>query len=372
MRLLDELQELSTTKSSESRRQILHKITDLFVMTSQQQEESHRVAFDQIMDRLAYELETSVRAEFADRLADMDRPPQKVTYKFAVDEITVARPILQRSKILSDDFLVKVAKTQSQDHLLAICARDNINTRVTDVLVERGNDKVLENVSANDGANFSRNGFEQLAAKAAKNNELNSILFERADTPADILQEVKKRVSTKLKAETREQGADISDVEIDSTIDAQSMKIEFNTAEEKASMQEIDFLHQRKQLDERVILHYVKLEKVPETIYSLSKMTSLEQEVVQHCVLQADLPALAVLCKANNFQRSTFASLLQLRENVIDTDASQIVDAIRRYESLDIENAQRVMRFLKVRKGAEEAAEKDAQNKNSEQLEISA
>ena len=65
--ILQELQDLSKTKSSDNRRQLLHRVTDLFSLTSEEQEQSHKDAFDQIMDRLAYELETSVRAEFADR-----------------------------------------------------------------------------------------------------------------------------------------------------------------------------------------------------------------------------------------------------------------------------------------------------------------
>lgn len=73
-------------------------------------------------------------------------------------------------------------------------------------------------------------------------------------------------------------------------------------------------------------------------------------DFVSNCLLQAELPALAVMCKANHFRRTTFASLLQLRENLSDISSTEIIDAIRRYEDLELETAQRVMRFLKVRK----------------------
>ena len=353
VQILDELRELSATKSSESRRALLHRITDLFVITSDEQEQDHKAAFDQIMDRLAFELETSVRAEFADRLADMPNAPTRLTHKLAIDEIEVARPVLTRSKILSDEFLVKVAKTQSQDHLLAICNRDNINVKVTDAIVERGNDEVLMTVSSNQGANFSRNSFEKLTQTASKNSALNSILHERSDTPSDLLQTIKQRVAEKIKAETAAQGIDISEDEIDNTVEQKSQNLETSEAEREAAFQEINYLHSRKQLDERVIIHYVKLQKTEETIYCLHLMTGLDNGTVKHCLLQADLPALAVLCKSNSFQRSTFASLLQLRENIGETSGSQIVEAIRRYESLDKASADRVMRFLKVKGSAD-------------------
>ena len=117
-------------------------------------------------------------------------------------------------------------------------------------------------------------------------------------------------------------------------------------------------MHNRKQLDERVIMHYVKLNKVEEIIYALSLLTSIDQKTVRHGLLTAELPALAVMCKANGFQRSTFASLLQLRENLSEIKSAQIIEAIRRYEGLDLSTAQRVMRFLKVR-GIKEATSEE-------------
>ncbi len=367
--ILDELQTLSATKSSENRRALLHRITDLFEITSDTQEETHRTAFDQIMERLAYELETSVRAEFADRLADLENAPKKLSQRFAVDEIDVARPVLQRSKILSDEFLVKVVQTQSQDHLLAISNRDNINTKVTDALVDKGNNEVLQKVSANAGAKFSRQSFEKLTQSAASDSKLSDTLKGRLDTPDDLLEVIKTHVSEKIKNEAAQLGIDISDLDIDSTIDEKSADIKVMDAETEAAFQEIEYLHKRKQLDERVINHYVNLGKVDETVFCLSQLTEIDQATVNHCLMQAELPALAVMCKANSFERSTFASLLQLRGNQNESSATQIVEAIRKYEGLDLPTAQRVMRFLKVRGAAKSSAPQNTGDSNPGELE---
>ena len=367
--ILDELQTLSATKSSENRRALLHRITDLFEITSDTQEENHRTAFDQIMERLAYELETSVRAEFADRLADLENAPKKLSQRFAVDEINVARPVLQRSKILSDEFLVKVVQTQSQDHLLAISNRDNINTKVTDALVDKGNNEVLQKVSANAGAKFSRQSFEKLTQSAASDSKLSDTLKGRLDTPDDLLEVIKTHVSEKIKNEAAQLGIDISDLDIDSTIDEKSADIKVMDTETEAAFQEIEYLHKRKQLDERVINHYVNLGKVDETVFCLSLLTEIDQATVNHCLMQAELPALAVMCKANSFERSTFASLLQLRGNQNESSATQIVEAIRKYEGLDLPTAQRVMRFLKVRGAAKSSAPQNTGDSNPGELE---
>lgn len=366
--LLDELQTLSDTKSSDSRRQLLHRITDLFETTSNEQDTNHRDAFGDIMDRLAFELEATVRAEFSNRLAELANPPTQLAEKFAVDEISVARPMLENSKCLSNEFLVEVAKNQSQEHLLAISGRPTVDSAVTEVLVERGDETVLENVTSNQGAKFSRKSFETLSIRANSNSALNTLLETRKDTPADILETVKKRVSEKIKQEALDAGIHISDEEIDKTVDLKSANIEISDAEQEAAFQEIDYLHKRKQLSERVIMHYIKLNKVAETTYALSLITDLEENVVSNCLLQAELPALAVMCKANHFRRTTFASLLQLRENLSDISGTEIIDAIRRYEDLELETAQRVMRFLKVRKINSKNDEQNIQQEIPEEI----
>lgn len=356
--ILDELQSLSDDKSSDNRRQLLHRITDLFELTSEQQDDGHRTSFDNIMDQLAHELEASVRAEFADRLADMPNAPEGITHKLALDEIDVARPLLQRSKLLSDDFLVEVAKTRDDEYLMAISDREEINSAVTDILVDRGSENVLLKVSANKGANFSRGGFEKLNLEAGKNLNLSKNLSERQDTPADILKTVKQRVAEKIRAEAAEKGIELSENEISATVEEKSDEISIKNSDLKTAFGEIDSLHRRKQLDERMIAHYIQSNRSEETLYALALLTDLDQQTVRHCVLKADLPALAVMCKANNFQRSTFASLLQLRENQsANLSNSEILEAIRRYESLDKSTAQRVMRFLKVRGLQQENAE---------------
>lgn len=363
--ILEELQTLSDTKSSDSRRKLLHRITDLFEITSDEQNDSHTEAFDHIMDTLAYELEVSVRAEFADRLAEIPNAPGNLTKKLALDEIEIARPVLQKSKQLSDEFLIQVAETQSQDHLMAIASRPEITTNVTDVLVNRGNERVLENVTSNKGASLSRESFEKLTQHANTNAALNNLLEGRKDTPDDLMEVIKTRVIEKIKEEATDAGINISSEEIRSTVNDKSATIELSEADKKAATDEIDFLHKRKQLDERVVIHYVKLNKLHETIYCLTLMTGLDEHVIRHCLLQAELPALAVLCKSNGFQRSTFASLLQLRENISDINGSQIIDAIRRYETLDLDTAKRVMRFLKVRKLSAKKDEAEGEGEES-------
>ena len=75
----------------------------------------------------------------------------------------VAGTVLVNSQQLSDDDLVENAKTKSQQHLLCIAQRLKLSEAVTDVLVDRGDNKVVRTVARNRGGNDKRQPFEELA-----------------------------------------------------------------------------------------------------------------------------------------------------------------------------------------------------------------
>ena len=259
---LEQLQDINVDKSSESRREILHKITDLFLVTTEQQSEQNRHTFGHIMENIAFELEHAVRVELSDRLADNEASPENLINRLAQDEIDVAKPILERSPVINDKTLANIAKTKGQDHLLAISGRQSLKSIVTDVLVARGDRQVLHKVASNQGADFSRQGFEKLASQATENYALSSTLVLRKDTPADLLKHIKEHISDKLKSELHD--SNIDDSEIDEIIEKKSISLEIESEEQKAELKAIDNLYLLRQLDERMINHYVWSNKVVE------------------------------------------------------------------------------------------------------------
>ena len=71
------------------------------------------------------------------------------------DDIEVAGPVLTQSNRLDDDTLIEAARNKSQAHLMAISNRKSLSGAVTDVLVLRGNDEVVQNTVNNPGAEFT-------------------------------------------------------------------------------------------------------------------------------------------------------------------------------------------------------------------------
>ena len=120
------------------------------------------------------------------------------------DEIEVAGNVLADSSRLGTDVLVEIASSKGQDHLLAISGRPDLPVAVTDVIVDRGEDKVIRKLANNAGAKFSNQGFSTIVARAGADDELVEILGLRADFPqqfmADLLRRAKEAVRTRLLA----------------------------------------------------------------------------------------------------------------------------------------------------------------------------
>ena len=100
------------------------------------------------------------------RLAPIPNAPPRIIRTLAFDdEIDVAGPVLEQSERLDDDALVESARAKSQAHLLAISRRRSLSEKVTDILVERGDELVVWSAAENSGAKFSEAGFSRLAQR---------------------------------------------------------------------------------------------------------------------------------------------------------------------------------------------------------------
>ncbi len=349
-----ELQKLASSDTEADRADTLSCVTDLFFMTSDEQDESVTAVFGEVMERLAYQLEAAARVKLAERLADSRDAPHGLVCRLADDEIGVARPVLENSSCLDDADLVEIAKTRGQDHLLAISNRETLSTVVTDIVVERGDEEVLENVAKNQGAAFSRKGMGQLAHRANDNPDLYAVLELRTDLPEDILAELKQTVAHRLKQEIADIPISISGAELDAIIEAKAAQMNLLSPGE---MDEIgDDGAGGSQVTESMVVAFARTRKLTEAIQSLSLISGLSFKRVAHCLLSADLTALAVLCKANGFANTTFAALMQARSASNPSPVRVVAEAMRRYDMLDAETAQRAIETVQLKEARNECS----------------
>ena len=173
--------------SVDERQSARREVLDLFHAGAGSYSARQLAIFDRLMGHLIERMDRAGLVEMSAALAEASSLPSEVVRRLSSDnDIAVAAPILRKSPAISDDQLVAVAQTKSQDHLSAIAARARISEPVVDVLVERGTREVARQVAVNLGARLSDMAFARIISDARKDKSLATALERRKDVPPEL------------------------------------------------------------------------------------------------------------------------------------------------------------------------------------------
>ena len=310
---LAELEKIALVGDADKRPEALEVVTNLFFATYDAHGLNELEFFGMALERIAFNLSPEERSKLASRLADVQHAPKLLVRRLASDEIAVARPILKQSPCLSEEDLVELAGLLDQEHLHAISQRETLTCKLTEVIVDRGNNDVLDCVTRNEGARFSDNSLEKLGESAGKNRKLFSALSKRRDVPDEIIAEARGSIAE---------------------LNAKQLKQIARNRRPRSMV-----------ITEAMVAGFARGNMLAETIRSMSLMTGHPEIFVKQCFLQGSFSALAQLCKANGFETVTYATLLKLRSKVGDLQGQTVADALRKYRYLTRSDAQRALGY---------------------------
>jgi uncharacterized protein (DUF2336 family) len=354
---LVELIELAKEPSSQRRRDLLREMTDVFFV---EKFDSPRqtAAFDDILQKLSIKMEEEVRVELAERFATSGDAPAGLIRMLALDAPAVARPVLERSKTLSEQDLVDVARSRGQEHLRAMSGRDDLSERVTDAIVETADDDTLGVLARNDSAVLSRASHEVLVDRAAHNPELHEAVVDRSSLPADLLNEMYFMVESRLRTKILARNEDMDPEALQQALETSRKRLaaksgalpfDFDEAE-----QFVRGLLARNALTPSTLVKLLRAGQRTHFILALSESTGIDFNTGRRVIERKDLDALAILCKAADFDRSlflTFAIMLLTPKEAMGRAA----EYGQLYSDLTKETASRTLRFWRVRRETESA-----------------
>ena len=111
---------------------------------------------------LARQAEREVRKALSEKLAHAEWAPAALVNVLALDEIEIARPILESSPILQDEDLLRVLIEASLEHQIAVARRPQISGRVADAVIDQAEPAVLMALTTNRTAEISPEGVRRL------------------------------------------------------------------------------------------------------------------------------------------------------------------------------------------------------------------
>jgi uncharacterized protein (DUF2336 family) len=302
--LIAELEGAIESGSKDKRIETLRRITDLFVSDANRLNDQQIDVFDDVLGHLIKRIEGKALAELGRRLAPINNAPTEIVRRLARDDdIAVAEPILTQSARLNDKDLIEIATTKTPAHLLAISGRSQIGANVTDVLLQRGDRKVIHRLAGNAGANFSEGGFATLVKHSERDGELAEKVGLRLDVPLRLFRELLLRATDAVRARLLSLAGPESRDQIQHVLAA----ISEDAGHEAGFQNEHDFaaaqaraleMRTKGELNEAAVFEFAKAGRLADLVAALSLLCEAPLALVENLLQSEHREAILVPCKA--------------------------------------------------------------------------
>jgi len=356
--LLDELQATLTHGTVARRVEALRRVTDLFINGAVDYSDEQIGLFDDVFQCLMLHIETSARALLANRLAPIDTAPPMTIRALAFDDvIEVAGPVLTQSSRLDDETLIEAIRIKSQAHLMAISNRKSLSGAVTDVLVLRGNDEVVQNTVNNPGAEFTERGFTRLVNRAEKDDDLATCVGLRPNIPRHLylklLAKASDAVRQRLESANPQQAKQVvSGAVKEATRRARSAKSTLTEQTEIAHAL-VKSLFDDGRLDELQVASFAEASKFDETNASIAALANVPLAVAENMMIETRAEGVMILAKVAGFSWSTVKAIINLRDDLSSgLEPTDLQTCKATYERLRPSTAQQVLRFHRMQQNA--------------------
>jgi hypothetical protein len=346
--LIADLPSVLSQGTAATRSDMLRRLTELFLAQAGAFQDEHVALFDGVMAQMIGSVERHALIRLGLQLAPLGNAPlETIALLGSSDDIAVAGPVLERSKRISDAVLAEIAGTKTQAHLAAIAVRAALSEMVTDVVVERAELDVTRKVTANFGAHFSETGFRTIAGRAHLDEALALLVAGRGDVPAEVFRDLVRNASGDVRrrlARSEEPGARMRFDQAVAAIGTQQQQAR-RKAEAAGAVPTGPAPDKIKALCEKA-----RLGKRSDAVDDLAALVEVPVAAIKSLLKQGSEDGVLILCKVAGLAWPDAKTVLG--GLFTSSDARK---AFETYSGLTTETAQRVVRFIRLRKTASQA-----------------
>jgi uncharacterized protein (DUF2336 family) len=347
--LIPELERAIKSHDAQRRTAALSSVADLFRNAKIRDENDERLAlFDDVFAQLVKDMTTSTLAKLSGDLSVAKIAPVKLIQQLAQnDSIEVAQPILAHSDQVSEETLIQIAKTKGQDHLQAVASRPHVNEAVSDLLIERGSETVIQAVTANATARISERSFGALTERFAGHEKIAVNIANRQDVPPRVMRALLMKATDTVRTliinsappETRQAVSDL----LKESLKAEDFVKSVTRVTEEAR-KAIYEVKANGRLKEEVLQDLARKRMFGETVVALAVLAAMPVDLVESQMLAEQRDTIIVMCRSIDLRWSTVAAILCLRD--VPPTPEQLEAAKTDYSILSAESALRTMRFF--------------------------
>jgi uncharacterized protein (DUF2336 family) len=352
--LLNEIQNTKVSALTERQLKALTRITDLFMAGSGRHSQKQIELFDEVFKVLVAVIELKTRVKLARYLATIPNAPTSLVRAFAFDDaIAVAAPVLSQSEALCESDLVVSARTKGQDHLEAIAHRRTISEVITEILIERGESKVVHTVAKNAGARLSNDSFDKLVMRAGKDDELALHVGKRRDIPRHhllkLLEIASASVCSKISSANPQFTGAVQDV-VTEVVDDINLEVRKKTPDHVKAKSRVKRLQLWHELGETSVHAAARSQNFEQTAVALSALACCPIEMAERAILNENPGVVQVIAKVAGCSWITVKALLVMTVADRKMSEADLDRARENFERLEIQTAKRVLEFYDARR----------------------
>jgi uncharacterized protein (DUF2336 family) len=193
------LAQLAANPQDTTREEIYLAVASLYRVQGDHLNVREKGLMREILQRLTRDVEMAIRIALAERLAEDTSAPNDLILLLADDTIEVARPVILRSPLLTDEDMLRLIAESDLGHQEAVAARPHIGESVTSALAKSEAESVLVTLVRNTTARISGTTYEVLVDKSRKFACLQEPITCRKDLPPVLAGKMCGWVSDALK-----------------------------------------------------------------------------------------------------------------------------------------------------------------------------
>ena len=357
--LISELEDALKNGAPDKRVATLRRVTNLFLDGADRLNEQQIAVFDDVLLHLVQRIESKALTELSTSLAPLANAPIEVIRRLANDdEITVAGPVLAASPRLTEKDIVEIARSKSQEHLLAISGRSSLAEAVTDVLIERGDSRVVHRLATNYNARLSEAGFSAIVRNSAKDGGLAEKLALRIDIPIQLLRQLLSRATDLVRSRLLASAPPEKFAQIQQALTSIANEIAHEAAGPRdyaASESLVQQLNRYGKLNEEVLANFVNERKYEEMTSTLALFCGAPVDLIERLLKTIQPEGLIMACKAAKLSWPTVYEILKIRHAHHLVSDKELEEAKANFLVLSQAAAQRALRFMIVQQKAKKA-----------------
>jgi hypothetical protein len=343
-KLITELDVAVKVGSPERGDQILKQVTNLFLSNVDRLGEPQIGVLDDVLVRLIERTAAESLAQLSEALSKVELAPRETVRKLAFhNDPLVAAPVLRNSNRVSEKDLVEIARTLSQQHLLAISERRTLNEALTDTLMRHGDINVSNALAHNSGARFSECGYATLIGRAERDESLTEKLGLRLDIPANLLREllamatdmVRARFLTAPRPVAREKRS----------VQASAVKVRPSRVDYTQALNQVVALNRAGKLNDSTVNRFAVREEYTNVLAALSCILELRIEAIEPLIESDRLYGLIVACRAARLSWSTTTMIVHNRPGCPPVTKRELEQGREVFDALLLSIAQWTIRF---------------------------